>query len=903
MKEISLRRMWTIRILSCLLVSAFLAPGVFAEEMISGVPMQEEVRIFSEQNFGPGEGQPDQSARGRFREMSREEKLDMFLSLSPSEQQRVFEGLTDSERSALILSMDPADRDTWSQRYPGLVSPSGVTGGQEGAFTGFEPQAQPETDERKPQAPTPIERMLSGRFPRDITRELEQFGYDYFERNGSRFSPVGHIPVGENYVIGPGDSFTVHLWGRVEAGHEVVVSRDGSITLPRVGTLDVGGLRFSELKPFLRHKFSQIYPDFEMSVTMGTLRSMDVFLMGEAEHPGTYSVSALSTALTTLFQAGGPNKIGSLRSIRVLRDGKQVGELDLYDFFIKGSRSADVRLQPGDTIFVPVIGPVVGIAGLVKRPGIYEMAQEQSLGEMVALAGGVLAAGHLQNVVVERVVGHQRRVVRSFDLAPGEADSAEVLDLPLQDGDVVKVYPVHEQLQQVVYLEGHVKYPREYELKPGMRLLDLIPSYDELLPEPYLEQAEVVRLVPPDLKTEVLLFDLGALLEGDQSQNLELQNRDRVIVYNKWEKEDRPEVRVAGAVRNPSTYRLFEGMTVRDLVFRAGNLTARAYTRKATLVRVVTREEGAAETTKIEFSLRDALRGGDEEENLLLKKDDILYVRSIPEYDEALERSVTLEGEFPFPGEYAFSRGERLADVVTQAGGLTEDAYARGAVFERESVKKLQRERLDQYIDKLEEDILSMGALSAEGSISPEQAGILTQALSAKRELLRKLRQSEVTGRMVVDLEQALAIPSSDDNLELRAGDRLVIKKRSDTVNVMGEVYNPMALFVQKDKSVGYYLDRVGGVTKDAEEDEIYVVRADGTVMSKSQRGFFGMATWDGGKHRWTLGGFESIPVEPGDTIIVPRKVERYPWMRVAKDLTQIVYQVALAAGVWLTHF
>lgn len=771
------------------------------------------------------------------------------------------------------------------------------------ALEGREEEPPPEEEEEEPQARrrpperatgTAIERILSGRFPTEITRDLSLFGYDYFDREPSRFTPVGHIPVGDSYIIGPGDSFTIHLWGRTEATYNVSVNRDGRISLPRLGTLNVGGLRFSELKSYLRGKLQEFYPDFEMSVTMGELRTIDVFLVGEARRPGTYSVSSLATAITALFQAGGINKIGTLRDIRIMRQGKAASTLDLYDFFIRGSQEGDIRLRPGDTVFIPVLGPVVGIAGCVKRPAIYEMKGAQTLREMLDIAGGVLPVGHLQNVVVERVIGNERRVVRSFNLDPDA--SSKALDMPLQDGDVVKVYPVHDALYQVVYLEGHVKYPREYEYEPGMTVSDLIPSKEVLLPEPYLPQAEILRV------SELISFDLGALLSGDESQDIELQDNDRVIVYGKWQKKDLPQVQVKGAVRDPGTYRLYDGMTIRELVFRAGNLTDRAYTKKATLRRVITRDEGPAETAKIDLALEKAL-SGHPDSNLTLHRDDVLYIRSIPEYADALNRTITLEGEFVFPGEYTFTRGERLSDVISRAGGLTPEGYPKGAVFQRQSVRRVQQERLEDYIDNLQEDILSLSAMGTETAVDKEEAALLRQNLAVKQQLLAKLRRTEPTGRMVVDLEEALAIPSSPDNFELRPGDRLIVEKRPDTINVMGEVYNPTALLLQPEKTVGHYLDLVGGMTKNAQEDEIYLVRADGTVISKSQKGFLGLATWDGDSHRWTMGGFDSIPVQPGDTIIVPRKVQKYPWLRVVKDVTQIVYQVALSAGVWLTHF
>ena len=458
-----------------------------------------------------------------FNVLSTEDRAALFVDLSKEDRAVVFNGLSAVKKTRLFESLDETARQELLQENPDFSSLI------------KDKELLPAPEEEKPiEKPLPrsrMEKVLSGQFPTDISRELSQYGYDFFRKEISTFAPVTNVPVGAGYIIGPGDSFTIHLWGKAEKSYDVSVTRDGCIIVPRLGTLNVSGLTFAELKRFLFGKFKEYYPDFEMSITMGSLRSVDIFVVGEANHPGTYSVSSLSTVISVLYSAGGPSKNGSLRKLMVLRHGKVITTLDLYEFFIRGMKKNDLRLQTGDTIFIPVIGPVVGVAGNVRRPAIYELKDNETIEEVIRLAGGVLPFGYLHNVVIERIKGHQRRIIKSFNLDPASAMANENLTIPLKDGDLIKIYPVHEKIRQVVYLEGHVKYPREYELKPGMMLRDIITSYDDLLPEPYLPRAEIIRLMPPDLHPEVIQFNLKKLLAGDKSQNLKLQDFDRVIIY------------------------------------------------------------------------------------------------------------------------------------------------------------------------------------------------------------------------------------------------------------------------------------------------------------------------------------------------------------------------------------
>ncbi|MBW2072878.1 MAG: SLBB domain-containing protein, partial [Deltaproteobacteria bacterium] len=575
-------------------------PPAFEGAPLRTLYLKEKLKVFptlsDEEKVAVFEGLSDQEKILLFRNLSDKERASLytnlstevkdivFRSLSPSEKLKLFANLDDQHKADLFSTLSDQDklfffRNISDQdkiflfanlRYQDKQNLLNSLSPEERAFILKYipvPLTKPEELLVRPPAPaeveeelSPVEKIMSGEIPTEISRELRQYGYDFFTEEISAFTPLSDIPVGNDYVIGPGDNFEIHLWGKVEQSYSVTVNRDGQIILPRIGAVTVSGLTYSEMKRHLDHKFREYYPDFDMTITMGQLRTIQVYVVGEAQNPGTYSLSSLSTVITALFATGGPNKNGSMRHIRLLRNGQQVKEIDLYDFFLKGNKRQDARLEPGDTIFIPVIGPVVGVAGNVKRPAIYEMKGSQTIGQAIEMAGGLLPIGHLQNVVVERIQGHKQRVVKSFNLDPTAQSAEKNLQTLLSDGDVIKIYPIYKKLDKVVYLEGNVKYPREYELKPGMRVSDLIPSYDALLPESYMEQAEIIRLAPPDLHPEIIQFNLGRMLQGSRDDNPLLQDLDRVRVYNRWEKKQLPQVTIKGEVRNPGSYRLYDGM-------------------------------------------------------------------------------------------------------------------------------------------------------------------------------------------------------------------------------------------------------------------------------------------------------------------------------------------------------
>jgi protein involved in polysaccharide export with SLBB domain len=741
-----------------------------------------------------------------------------------------------------------------------------------------------------------IERLIAGQIPDVVSTNLSQFGYDVFQKPVSTFAPVTDVPVGPDYILGPGDAFTVTLWGRINAQYPVIVDRAGEITLPDVGVLKVSGMTFDKVQDYLRHEFERKHADFKMAVTMGRLRTIRVYVVGEAQAPGSYSLSSLSTVINALFAAGGPSKNGTLRKVQLLRNTESRVTIDLYDFLLGGDKSKDTRLQDGDTIFIPLIGPVVGVAGNVKRSAIYEMSKPMTLAEVLGLAGGITYAGWLQRVQVERVDRHEKRIVADFDIS-GRTDTSkekQASDIMVQDGDVVKVSAISPLEQNVVNLEGHAARPGKYELKPGMRLRDVIHSYQDVGAEPDLEYGEIVRLVEPDLHAEVIPFNLGRLLEGMESENIELARFDTVRIF-RWDERIKRSVSVSGLVFRPGQYRLIPGMKISDLIDTAGGLAKNAYLKTAEITRRHISQQGM-ETEKIEIDLEKAIPG-DPEHNIALQDYDHLIVRSIPELE--FDRAATVSGEVRFPGTYPLRRGETLSSLLDRAGGYTLRAYLKGSVFTRDSAKTVQQQRMDELIRQMEETILVDTDRAIGGALDEEAIKSQELQLKAKKEILSKLRAAKIDGRVVIRLASLEEFRNSKYDLQLEKGDSLSIPETPGVVSVVGEVFNPTALLYEKDRTVSYYLRRVGGMTEEANKKQLSIIRADGSVVSIAQKDA-GKIDWDSGSNQWVFGGFMSIKLDPGDTIIVPRKMDKFLWLRFTKDITQILFQAALAAGVVL---
>ena len=662
------------------------------------------------------------------------------------------------------------------------------------------------------------------------------------------------------------------------------MDRDGNINVPKIGTLGVTGLTFQEIKEVLQKEMSRYFKDFQMSVTMGNLRTLTVYVVGNAQAPGAYSVSSLSTVINALVVAGGPSKAGSMRDIQLKRKGETVSHLDLYDFLISGDKSSDLRLLPEDVIFIPPIGPIVGVAGNVDRPAIYEMKGKTMLSEGIKMAGGVTAAAHLQRVQVERVFQRQTKVVVdvNFEKFKGKQD------IPLQDGDIVKIFPIVPLVTNMVVLQGNVRRPGEYEWRPGMRAKDILPHGDSLLPDTFLEYALITRLVPPDNHQEYRSFDLGAVLfRSDVQNNICLEPYDVVTVFNKWEMVPKEKVRITGAVNRPGEFDYRPNMRLSDLLKLAGGLSKYALGSKAELTRVTPMSSGPL-TQQIAINPEEAL-AGIPEEDISLQGDDYLFVKTVPDW--RLYRTVSLSGEVKFQGNYALSKGEKLSSVLERAGGFTEKAYPRGAVLTRLSLKNTQQQQLNDMIGRLQQEVMARSAAAVGGATDPDEAQIAVAESKQKQAFVEGLKQIRATGRMVINVEEARRAKNSALDVELEDGDVLTIPTNPQTVQVIGAVYNQSSFVFLPTKDYSYYIDRAGGFSRVADKSQVYIVKVDGSTTSPGS-GFF----WNTGAKQWESGSPDQI--EAGDTIVVPAELERIAWLRNLKDLTQVLYQTTLGGAV-----
>ena len=589
---------------------------------------------------------------------------------------------------------------------------------------------------------------------------LRQFGYNQFASTVSTFAPVDDVPVGPDYVLGPGDDLMISIWGPVDSTVVRTVDRNGRIVLPKVGDLRVWGLTFSQADRLIREQLARYFRGFQTSVTLGRLRALQVYVIGEVCRPGVYTLSPLSTVSNALFSAGGATKLGSLRQVRLQRAGHTVGTVDLYEFLLRGERVRDFRLESGDTIFVPPIGAVAAITGEVKRPAIYEMRGEPRISDVIDMAGGLTPRGYLKRVQIVRAQPSAERTTLDVDVTGFYLKGDAASNPAIQSGDLILIYQSDSRIYNTIKVEGAVKYPGLYELKPLMRISELLPA-GRLLPEASADRVEVSRR-RPDLSVEVITVNLPKAWSGDLGSDVMLRPQDEVAVRT--------------------------------------------------------------------------------------------------EFREV--RSLMLTGQILRPGRYTIAEGERLSSVLERAGGFTDRAYLKGAVYTRASLRKVEQEQLDAFVKLQEQRILAQASAEVVGADANDTT-TRAQIFQARRELLRTLASKVALGRMVVRLSPVEQMRGSSYDVILMDGDSLDVPEPPSSVYVVGSVRNSTSVMYRPGEGVQYYVGRVGGFAKSADQKEIHVVKADGSAVS----------------------GFAKIrDVDPGDTIIVPpkeeEKVRAFPFIR-----------------------
>jgi polysaccharide biosynthesis/export protein len=782
-----------------------------------------------------------------------------------------------------------------------------------------------------------------------------RFGTEVFE-NGTRDSQLipMDLPVGPDYVVGPGDGLSVDLWGGISQRLYRTVDREGRVSLPEMGPILVSGKSLAAVQENLQQILRTQYRDVSADVSLSRLRTIRIYEVGDVASPGAYDISSLSTPLNALFVAGGPTQRGSMRLVKHYRGTQLIETVDVYDLLLHGVKADLQRLENGDTVQVPPIGPQVTVEGMVRRPAIYELREEKSLASVLELAGGLLPTATLRHIEVQRIVAHEKQTMLNLDIPETDGDAAVTQKLEsfdIHDGDRVRIFPIVPYNQDAIYVEGHVVRPGRYSYRADMRVTDVIASFNDLLPEPATRYAEIIRLNAPDFHPSVEGFDLADALNnparapvlhpmdtvrifsrfdfenpptvsvlgdvrepgtyrtsgqihltdavhlagglgpdaqttdaqvlrympdgkfkifsvslsqaigGDPVENIILQSRDRLLIHRNPDAVNQATVYIQGEVARPGRYPLTSNMRVADLIRIGGGLQPSADTHAADLTKYGWSNQTGPDQNQSklngqqeEIAISAAL-AGDATSNAPLANGDVLTIRQLPGWND-LGASISLKGEVKHPGTYGIRPGERLSSVVERAGGFQVDAYPFGAVLQRAQVRDLETSARNEIILRVKgaEDELRPAADSDLKQKQQKELG-----LQQWQATLEQLSANPPTGRVTIRISSRIeSWKNTSADIEVRAGDTLVIPKRPSYVMVTGQVFNPTAVSYRPGKSAKWYLGQSGGPTQVANKKAIFVIRADGSVVGMKS------SLWNGESL--------SASLEPGDTVVVPEK-------------------------------
>ncbi len=758
------------------------------------------------------------------------------------------------------------------------------------------------------------------RFAEDGTgRRLPVYGRRLFDQVPTTFAPVERVPVPADYVIGPGDELLIRAWGKIDLDSRVTVDRNGQVYLPRVGTLNVAGLRYEQLEGYLHAAISALFKDFELNVALGQLRSIQIFVLGSARQPGAYTVGSLSTLVNALFASGGPSATGSMRHIQLRRGNRLLAEFDIYDLVQKGDKSHDVALLPGDVIYIPPIGAQIAISGNVDEPGIYELKGETTVAAALDGAGGLTSLAGAERVLLERIENHSSRRVEEFPL-----DSSGFARL-LQDGDLLRIYPLSPKFENAVTLRGNVAQPGRYVWKEGMRVSDLIPSRDFLITRDFWNRQNQ----PTPRNTDHPFGTQRAGQSGyqrtdelgnrrtDQSgnQRTDQYGNQRTSQYgnqrmNQFEDQptDQPGSQrtdefedqstdhpgnqrddMSGAPDQAGDQQRNEMSGVGDrsgnsrttMIATVGQNNAEINWEYAVIERL---DEHDLSTRLIPFRLVNAIDNQASADNQLLRAGDVVTIFSRADLDLPIEKHasfVRVGGEVNAPGVYRVNPGETLRDVVEAAGGLTPHSYLYASLLTRVSTRHAQEEQLRQATEQMQRELV---ARYANATPTTGQTGADQQAqLSLQQAALARLAAIKPTGRVVLEMKPDAATAGDIPDFSLEDGDTFYIPPRFSTVQVEGSVYNANAFRHQPEKRLVAYLNDAGGATREADQKRIFVIHADGTVVSRQSRN--------------SHGSFEKLKLLPGDAIVVPEKLKVSSKINDLLQATQFMSQTALTAA------
>ncbi|MBU1147539.1 MAG: SLBB domain-containing protein, partial [Candidatus Omnitrophica bacterium] len=685
-------------------------------------------------------------------------------------------------------------------------------------------------------------------------------------------SKAAVVPIGPDYVIGPGDTLVINIWGSVQESFPVEVDREGKIMLPKAGPLYIWGLNIKETEERIKKMLKQYYTNFYMDISMGKLRDIQVYVMGEVKRPGSYTISSQSSIFQALYTAGGPTKLGSLRKIKLIKVDGQTEKIDLYPFLLEGKMVRPTMVQSGDTVFVPTVGDVVAIAGNVKRPAIYETGNETPLQELLNFSGGVTPTGDLQRIQVERIENNERRVMLDIELRRTDVGKFSLEDISIQNGDMVIVSPIVRLKHDFVSIVGNVERPGDYALTKDMSVSDLIDRAKGFLPGTYLDRAEIAR-VTDDRTRQIIPIDLNSILLDEEDQKLFLDEWDILLVYS--EAQIRPPlfVEIDGAVNQPGKYELTPGMKVSDLIFKAGGVRPDDVIKGAELFHIipgeqpVVREIAIRRVSDVSISL---------DKDIILHAGDALSVKSEPKLTE--RRAVTIKGEVRFPGVYSARKGERLSSLIERSGGFTEEAFLNGTIFTRKSIKEAQEKMRRRFIERENRSLLEEQQSILLRRTDRTNPSAVAESLKTRREMLEFISSADIEGRMVINLKPLAQLKDTKYDILLEDGDSLTVPQIPSAIAVIGSVNNPTSVPFEAGKGLEYYIRKTGGLTKHADKVGIYVIKANGEAVSKFMM---------------------SKTITRGDSIVVPQEFKYWtPPGQLLRDTVEILSRIAIGVGI-----
>lgn len=661
-----------------------------------------------------------------------------------------------------------------------------------------------------PQYVTPVEP--------ETTTGKKVFGRDIFNNKALTFEPQMNIATPQNYVVGPGDQIIIDVYGDTQKSEQLQVSPDGDVVVPDYGPIRVSGLSVAQAQQRIRSALGTYYASSEVRVTLGQTRTIMVNVMGEVKVPGTYTLSAFATVFHALYMAGGINDLGTLRSIKVFRQGRQISVVDIYEFILNGRLAGNVRLQDNDVIQVGAYESIVDIAGRVKRPMAYELRKNESLATLLKYSGGFANDAYKKSIRVLRNNGRMKSVFN--------VEEFEFPEFKMVDGDKVSVDTIIDRFENMVEVKGAVFRPGMYNLGEKVHSVrSLIENADGLTEEAMVSRA-VMRRMKPNRTQEVVSIDLKGIMEGT-SADVPLENEDILFIPTMAEHQNLRTLTIDGEVIFPGVYEYAEKMTIEDLILQAGGLTDKASTAKVDVARRMIDPAATTSTMDIAKTFSFSINPGfefDGDKSFTLEPFDVVSVRRSPVSAEPF--TVRVEGEIAFQGSYTLQqKNQRLSDVVKEAGGIIPGAYVRGARLIR-TMNEDERARM--------QDVIAMArqsASDAKDSISLEQLAL------------------ETTYTVGIHLDEAIANPGCDEDIELQDGDRLIIPRYNRTIRISGDVQKPNTVAFKDKKNYKYYVEQAGGFGRRARKSQTYIVYQNGTI-AKASKG----------------------DIEPGCEIIVPTK-------------------------------